>query len=106
MAPGGWALLSGRPQLGLAASVLPDLNLRVAVLLKELGLPAPLAKVVLSGAMQDFIDEARPTDDDDWLSLSRTARALTRERIEDYVAAATAVGPLMPDARTTPGQEP
>jgi hypothetical protein len=106
MAPGGWALLSGRPQLGLAASVLPDLNLRVAVLLKELGLPAPLAKVVLSGAMQDFIDEARPTDDDDWLSLSRTARALTRERIEDYVAAATAVGPLMPDARPTPEQEP
>ena len=33
----------------------------------------------------------------DWLTLARTARAFTRERIEDYVAAATAGGPLMPD---------
>jgi hypothetical protein len=68
-------------------------------------LPAPLAKVVLSGAMQDFIDEVRPTDDNDLLSLARTARALTRERLEDYVAVATASGPLVPDARRSPGQQ-
>jgi hypothetical protein len=105
LGPGAWRVLAGRPQLGLAASALPDLNLRVAVLLKELGLPAPLAKVVLSGAMQDFIDEVRPTDDNDLLSLARTARALTRERLEDYVAVATASGPLVPDARRSPGQQ-
>ena len=73
-------------------------------MLKDLGLPAALAKVVLSAAVQDFIDEARPTDDGDWLSLSRAARAVTRERIEDYVAAATATGPLLPDAGCSPDQ--
>ena len=66
--------------------------------------PMPMApeKVVLSAAMQDFIDEARLTDDADWLSLSRAARTLSRERIEDYVAAATATGPLVPTATRTP----
>jgi hypothetical protein len=52
--------------------------------------------------MQDFIDEVRPTDDGDWLALSRAARTITRERVEDYVAAATATGPLMPDLPRTP----
>ena len=46
-----------------------DLNLHVAVMLKEMQLPAALARVILSGAMQDFIDEVRPTDDGDWLTL-------------------------------------
>jgi len=91
-----WPALAGRPQLGLSAVVLPDLTFRIAMVLKELDLPAALAKVVLSAAMQDFIDEVRPTDDGDWLSLSRSARDVTRERVEDYVAAATATGPLMP----------
>jgi hypothetical protein len=53
--------------------------------------------VVLSGAMQDFIDEVKPTDDADWLTLARSARSVSRDRIEDYVAVATAVGPLVPD---------
>jgi hypothetical protein len=96
--PGAWPVLTGRPQLGLAAAVLPDLSFRVAIVLKDLDLPAALAPVVLAAAMQDFIDEARPTDDSDWLSLSRAARDVPRERIEDYIAAATATGPLMPEA--------
>jgi hypothetical protein len=96
--PGRWPNLLGRPQLGLTSSAITDLNLHVAMMLKELQLPAALAKVVLSGAMQDFIDEARPTDDADWLTLSRSARIISRDRIEDYIAAATAAGPLIPDA--------
>jgi len=100
--PGSWPAMAGRPQLGLAATILPDVNFRIAELLKELDLPAPIAKVILSAAMQDFIDEVRPTDDGDWLALSRAARAITRERVEDYVAAATATGPLMPDLPRTP----
>jgi len=95
--PGRWPTLLGRPPLGLTASAVADLNLHVATMLRELRLPAPIAKVVLSGAMQDFIDEVKPTDDSDWLTLSRAARSVTRERIEDYVAAATAAGPLVPD---------
>ena len=95
--PGRWPILLGRPPLGMTASALADLNLHVAIMLKELRLPAAIAKVVLAGAMQDFIDEAKPSDDADWLTLSRTARAFTRERIEDYISAATAGGPLVPD---------
>ncbi|HWW85539.1 MAG TPA: hypothetical protein VNZ26_18210 [Vicinamibacterales bacterium] len=89
-----WSSLSGRPQLGLASVIVADLNLEVAIMLKELRLPAALARVVLSGAVQDFIDEVRPTDDADWLTMARTASSLSRERVEDYVALATATGPL------------
>ena len=60
-------------------------------------MPAALAKHVLGAAVQDFIDQARPTDSNDWLALVRAAQAFTRERIEDYVATATADGPLVPD---------
>jgi hypothetical protein len=66
-------------------------------MLRDMRLPAAVAKVVLSGAVQDFIDETRPTDDADWLTLVRSARAATRDRIEDYIAAATAAGPFVPD---------
>jgi hypothetical protein len=94
--PGTWPTLLGRPPLGLTAAGIADLNLHVAMMLKTLRLPAALAKVVLAGAMQDFIDEAKPTDDADWLTLARAAGSVSRERIEDYVGAATATGPLMP----------
>jgi hypothetical protein len=96
--PGSWPSLIGRPQLGLIAVGVADLNLHVAVMLKEMQLPAALARVILSGAMQDFIDEVRPTDDGDWLTLVRRARLVPRDRVEDYIAAATATGPLVPDS--------
>jgi hypothetical protein len=99
-APGRWWLLAGRPQLGIVATGIADLHLHVAAKLKELQLPAALAKVVLSGAVQDFIDEVRPTDEGDWLTLARMSRITTREQIEDYLAAATADGPLVPDVTT------
>jgi hypothetical protein len=103
--PGQWWLVVGRPQLGVVASAMADLNLHVAASLKELQMPAALAKAVLAAAMQDFIDEVRPTDAGDWLTLSRAARAATREQIEDYLSAATADGPLVPDnTRPTPQQ--
>ena len=99
--PGNWWLLAGRPQLGIVATGIADLHLHVAATLKELQLPAALARVVLSGAMQDFIDEVRPTDESDWLTLSRVSRTATREQIEDYLAVATADGPLVPDITTS-----
>jgi len=83
--------------LGLTASSVADMHLHIAIMLRELRLPAAIAKVVLAGAVQDFIDEVKPTDDSDYLTLARTARTFTRDRIEDYVSAATAGGPLMPD---------
>jgi len=96
VAPGRWSTLLGRPPLGLTASAIADLHLHTAIMLRDMRLPAALAKVVLSAAAQDFIDEVRPTDDADWLTLARAARTATRERIEDYIAAATAAGPLVP----------
>jgi len=103
--PGKWPTLLGRPSLGLTATAVADVHLHVAIMLKEMRLPAAIAKVVLSGAVQDFIDEVKPTDDADWLSLVRGARAATRDRVEDYIAAATAAGPFVPDAgRKVPEQ--
>jgi hypothetical protein len=63
-----------------------------------LRVPARLGKYVLSAALQDFMDEVRATDHDDWLSLVRAAAAVPRDRIEDYIAAAAADGPLLPDS--------
>jgi len=71
MPPGRWPLLLGRPPLGLTAAAVADLHLHTAMMLKELRLPAALAKVVLSAATQDFIDDVKPTDDADWLTLTR-----------------------------------
>ena len=103
--PGRWPTLLGRPPLGLTATAVADIHLHVAIMLKEMRLPAAVAKVVLSGAVQDFIDEVRPTDDADWVTLIRGARAATRDRIEDYIAAATAAGPFVPDpGRRVPEQ--
>jgi hypothetical protein len=98
--PNQWRTLLGRPQLGLMAATVPDLNLHVAMVLRDLHLPSAILKSVLAAAVQDFIDEARPTDANDWLTLVRAARTVPRERIEDYVASATADGPLVPDELT------
>jgi hypothetical protein len=94
--PARWAPMARRPQLGLTASVVADVNLHVAVMLKQLQLPAALARVVAAAAVQDLIDSVKPTDPGDWLTLVRAARSTPRERMEDYVAAATATGPLIP----------
>ena len=100
-APSRWLALTGRAQLGVLATAVVDLNLHVAERLKQLALPARLAKFVLGAAVQDFVDEVRPSDADDWLTLVRTARKASRERIEDYVAAAAAAGPLVPMTAVT-----
>ena len=96
-APGRWQSWWGLSQAGLPAALVADLPLRVAVVLHNLHLPAVLAKPVLAAAMQDFIDSVNPTDGNDWLTLARAAQAVGRERFEDYIAAATSDGPLLPD---------
>jgi hypothetical protein len=96
--PAGWRPWWGLPQVGLPAILVSDLPLRVAVVLHNLHLPGVLARPVLAAAMQDFVDSVNPTDGNDWLTLARGAQAIAAERFEDYVAAATADGPLLPDA--------
>jgi hypothetical protein len=99
-APGVWTSLVGRPQIGLMATTIADLNLRVAVVLRELELPAALAKSVLGAAVQDYVDRVKPSDADDWLALVRAAKGVPRERIEDYIAAMTFGGPLLREVTT------
>jgi hypothetical protein len=92
-----WQSWWGLPQVGLPATLVSDLPLRVAVVLHNLQLPAVLAKPVLAAAMQDFLDGVNPTDGNDWLTLARAVQVIGAERFEDYVAAATAEGPLVPE---------
>ena len=100
--PGRWMLGAGRSPRGTVATHVADLNLRVAVALAELKLPAALARGVLGAAMQDYVDRVKPLYPDDWLTLVRSAQALSVERIQDYIAALTINGPLVPEARTIP----
>jgi hypothetical protein len=96
--PDDWRFWLGLSQAGLPAILVADLPLNVAVVLHNLHLPAALAKHVLAAAMQDFVDGINPTDGNDWLTLARAAQAVDRTRFEDYVAAATADGPLVADS--------
>jgi hypothetical protein len=102
--PVEWRRWFGLSQAGLPATLVADLPLRVAVVLHNLQLPAVLAKSVLASAMQDFVDGINPSDGNDWLSLARGAQAIGPERFEDYIAAATADGPLLPDEAGRPGE--
>lgn len=103
--PRTWRLLSGRPQLALMASGVPDVNLRVAATLAELGLPAALTRYALTAATLDFVEGAAPADPNDWWTLARAAQAVPNDLIEDYVAAAAAVdGPLVPDETWSTGR--
>ena len=100
--PGAWDSLSGRPgslQMGAAVA---DLNLRVAEHLADLKVPASLFGAVLAFATQEFIDGAPPLYDDDWVGVVRFAGQLSRERVEDYVAALVAAGPVREQERSEP----
>jgi hypothetical protein len=95
--PGSWSWLAGRPQLSLMGSSVSDLNLQVAIVLNEMNLPAILERPVLAAAIEEFIYEVAPSDPGDWWTVTRSAHELSRQQVEDYVAAAAAVdGPLVP----------
>jgi hypothetical protein len=99
--PGLQTAFVGRHQLGLLPATVPDLNVRVAVLLHELQLPPALAKQVLESALYDLVTDVRPTHPDDWLTVVRHARALSRDRVADALAAVAATaGPLSPVTST------
>jgi hypothetical protein len=93
-----WRLFEGRYQLPAVAATMGDLSLAVAVALHELKLPAPLARSVMSAAMQDFIDELQPAGSGEYWGLVSEAQHLAAERVEDYISTAAAVdGPLVPE---------
>ena len=104
--PSLWTALAGRAQPGLLIATMADLNLHVAAALAEMHLPAALMKSVLSFAVQDFVDRVPLLHADDWLTRVRAAGALPREQIEDYIAAATVEGPLVPDTNAAARRVP
>ena len=62
---------------------------------------------MLASALQDYLDEVRPAHADDWLTLARHVDRIAEDRFDDYVAALTAGGPLVPAgvATSTNGHE-
>jgi hypothetical protein len=97
-----WEEYTGRASSGQLAAGLADVMLRSAEALAARRLPAVLTGAVTAFAMQDTIDAGRPQYFDDWLSLAFAARDLSDDRFDDYVAALTAAGPLVPLARSAP----
>jgi hypothetical protein len=93
--PGNWPLLMGRPQTGLMSTQVTDLTIHVALALEDLHLPAALLPAVLREAVQDYLDGIKALYHDDWLAFEQAAQNITRQQIEDYVAALAASGPLV-----------
>jgi hypothetical protein len=99
--PFAWENLTGRPAAGLLATLGVDVTLRLTEALAERKLPAALLPGVLAYAMLDVVDEADPAYFDDWPAFGRAAAAIDGGRIDDYIAALTANGPLIPASRGT-----
>jgi hypothetical protein len=93
-AAGAWDHAVGRVGGRLLGSAVPDLTLRVAEHMAALKVPAALFPGVLALATQDFIDGAPPIFDDDWVGIVGYAGRLSREMVQDYVAAVVAAGPV------------
>ncbi len=94
---------AGRAGAGLLTSRMADLKLRVLEALDERHLPATLTRGVMASALHDYLEEARPQHGDDWFTLARQVDRVSADRFDDYVAALTAGGPLVPLA---PAQAP
>jgi hypothetical protein len=94
---------AGRAGAGLLTSRMADLKLRVFEALDERHLPATLTRGVMASALHDYLEEARPQHGDDWFTLARQVDRVSADRFDDYVAALTAGGPLVPLA---PAQAP
>jgi hypothetical protein len=89
-------LFAGRWHTGVLATGFPDLNLRLAELLSDLGMPATLLPSVLAAATWDFVINVRSRDYDDRQGLVDYVDALTTDRVELYLALLTTDGPLVP----------
>ena len=91
-----WEDFAGRPATGQMATQLADILLRTAEALAARRLPALLARDVAAFAMQEVLDRARPAYFDDWLPVAYAVRDLRDRQFDDFVAALTVAGPLVP----------
>jgi hypothetical protein len=95
-----WEDLAGRPAQGVMATRAADVGLLVADALATRRLPAALAPAISALAMQDALDAARPAYFGDWSGFTTAVTTLPAGKMDDYVAALTAAGPLIPLPRT------
>jgi hypothetical protein len=95
-APVPWDHLAGRPDIGVLATQVPDLLLRLVELTAERQVPAALLPSLLLFATQDYWHDVEARFADDWPAMVRGASALSMTRVEDYVAALGSAGPLRP----------
>jgi hypothetical protein len=91
-------LLSGRKGGALTVALVPDLALAIAEAMHERQIPAVLTRAVLECAARDMIDEVQLQYFDDWITVIGQARKVSG-RLDEYLAALTAGGPMMPVAR-------
>ena len=89
-----WPFAVGRASTGSVAARFGGLNIRIATLLSELDVPASLFPIVMAFATQEYIETVPAVHADDWAALHTRAMAMTRERVEDYVSAIVANGPV------------
>ena len=95
-----WESFAGRTNSGMGASAFPDLNLRLAELLSDLHMPAPLLGAVLTSATLDFVNGVTSRDADDRRGLVEFVQTLRADRMEQYLALLTTDGPLVPMGET------
>jgi hypothetical protein len=101
-------MLTARVNTGIRASGFPDLGLRLAELLSDMGMPAELFAGVLGSATSDFVNGAVSRYEDDERGLVEFVLALEADRVEEYLAMLTTGGPLVPprDSDRLPGVAP
>ena len=104
VAGGPTEIFAGRWNTGMAASVFPDLNLRLAELLSDLHMPAPLLASVLTSATLDFVNSVASRDQDNRRGLAEFVQGLTLTRVEQYLALLTNDGPLVPVGEAPKGK--
>ena len=101
-----WESFAGRWNTGMSASAFPDLNLRLAELLSDLHMPAPLLGPVLTSATLDFINNVTSRDADDRRGLVEFVQMLRTDRAEQYLALLTTDGPLVPTGEAPAAKGP
>jgi hypothetical protein len=82
------------------------LMFQIAPVLAQHRLPAALAPAVQRYAMRDVIDRARPAHAADLWAVLEAIGQIDRQRVEDYIGAVAASGPLVEfEAATESGQK-
>ena len=95
-----WTTMAGRRgRRSAVAAFVPDLAIGLAESSARMGLPAALTAGLVLVASREFMETVRAAHHDDWLAMVAGAQATARRPLDDYVAALTVAGPLVPDTR-------